>query len=62
MDIGETAIRRWLTRYEAEQRGKPGIGKALTPEQQRIRQLEQGNRQLRSDMEISKKAPAKVGP
>lgn len=58
MDIGETAIRRWLTQYEAEQGGQPGIGRPLTPEQQRIRQLEQENRQLRSDMEILKKASA----
>jgi transposase len=34
----------------------PGIGKALTPEQQRIRQLEQENRQLKGDVEILKKA------
>jgi transposase len=58
MDIGVTAIRRWLTQYEAEQQGQPGIGKPLTPEQQRIRQLEQENRQLRGDVEILKKASA----
>ena len=58
MDIGETAIRRWLAQYETEQGGQPGIGKPLTPEQQRIRQLEQENRQLRGDLEILKKASA----
>jgi transposase len=58
MDIGVTAIRRWLTQYEAEQQGQSGIGKPLTPEQQRIRQLEQENRQLRGDVEILKKASA----
>ena len=58
MDIGETAIRRWLTQYESEQSGQTGIGKPLTPEQQRIRQLEQENRQLRGDVEILKKASA----
>lgn len=31
MDIGETAIRRWLIQYEAEQGGQLGIGKPLTP-------------------------------
>lgn len=30
MNIGPTAIRRWLTQYEAEQNGQPGIGKPLT--------------------------------
>lgn len=34
MDIGVTAIRRWIEQYEAEQQGQPGIGKPLTPEQQ----------------------------
>ncbi|MCE3605058.1 IS3 family transposase, partial [Massilia sp. P8910] len=56
MDIGVTAIRRWVEQYSAEQNGQPGIGKPLTPEQQRIRQLEQENRQLKGDVEILKKA------
>jgi transposase len=58
MNIGPTAIRRWLEQYDAEQSGQPGIGKPLTPEQQRIRQLEQENRQLRGDVDILKKASA----
>jgi transposase len=58
MDIGPTAIRRWVEQYGAEQNGQPGIGKPLTPEQQRIRQLEQENRQLKGDVEILKKASA----
>jgi transposase-like protein len=35
MSIGQTAIRRWLTQYGAEQSGQPGIGKPLTAGQQR---------------------------
>jgi transposase len=58
MDIGVTAIRRWMEQYEAEQQGQPGIGKPLTAEQQRIRQLEQENRQLSSDVDVLKKASA----
>jgi len=58
MDIGMTAIRRWVAQYEAEQSGKQGIGNPLTAEQQRIRQLEQENRQLRMDVDILKKASA----
>lgn len=58
MSIGQSAIRRWLQQVEAEQSGQPGIGKPLTPEQQRIRQLEQENRQLRGDVGILKKASA----
>ena len=56
VDIGQTAIRRWLTQYDAEVNGKPGIGSSLTAEQQRIRQLENENRQLRSDVDVLKKA------
>ena len=58
MDVGETAVRRWLKQAEAEQLGQAGIGKPLTPEQQRIRQLEAENRQLKSDNELLKKASA----
>ena len=56
--IGTSAIRRWVAQYAAEQSGQPGIGKPLTAEQQRIRQLEQENRQLRGDVDILKKASA----
>ena len=49
-----TAIRRWMEQYEAEQQGRPGIGKPLTAEQQRIRQLEHENRQFRSDVDVLK--------
>lgn len=58
LKLGETAVRRWLKQVQAEQSGQPGIGKPLTPEQQRIRQLEQEVRQLRSDNELLKKASA----
>jgi transposase len=58
MNIGPTAIRRWVAQYGEEQKGLPGIGKPLTAEQQRIRQLEQENRQLKGDVELLKKASA----
>ena len=58
MDLGDTAVRRWLQQYEAEQLGQAGIGKPLTADQQRIRQLESENRQLRVDNDILKKASA----
>ena len=47
MKLGEKAVRRWLAQLDAEQGGQAGIGKPLTAEQQRIRQLEAENRQLR---------------
>lgn len=58
MSIGPTAIRRWVTQYGGDQNGQPGIGKALTAEQLRIRQLEQENRQLKGDVDLLKKASA----
>ena len=58
MKLGETAVRRWLAQVDAEAAGRPGIGKPLTAEQQRIRQLEAENKQLRGDVDILKKASA----
>ena len=40
LDVGETAVRRWVAQYIAESNGQRGIGLPLTPDQQRIRQLE----------------------
>lgn len=56
--LGETAVRRWLAQYDAEQAGQPGLGNPLTPEQQRIRELERENQRLREDVSILKKASA----
>ena len=58
MKLGESAARAWLGQYEAEQSGQSGIGKPLTAEHQRIRQLELENKQLRGDVDILKKASA----
>jgi transposase len=56
MKLGESAVRRWLGQFEAEQSGQSGIGKSLTVEHQRIRKLELENKQLRGDVDILKKA------
>ena len=58
MNLVDSAVRRWLTQLDAEMAGRPGIGKPLTAEQQRIRQLEAENRQLKSDNDLLKKASA----
>ena len=58
MKLGKTAVRRWLARVNVEQIGQPGIGKPLTAEHQRIRQLEAENKQLRGDFDILKVASA----
>ena len=58
MELGQTAVRRWLAQYDAERTGQPGIGRPLSAEQQRIRQLEAENRRLREDNILLKKASA----
>ncbi|AKF43760.1 IS3 family transposase [Pseudomonas fragariae (ex Marin et al. 2024)] len=54
MNLSDTAVRRWIEQYKAELLGAPGIGKPLTNEQQRIRQLEQKVRELKMDNDILK--------
>ena len=56
MNMGASAARRWVEQYQAEHLGPRGIGKPITAEQQRIRQLAQEHRPLRSDNELLKKA------
>ena len=58
MDLGETAVRRWVAQYEAEQLGQAGIGKPLSAEQQRIRELEKELQQVKMDNDLLKKASA----
>uniref|UniRef100_UPI0023F4EF7B transposase n=1 Tax=Rivihabitans pingtungensis TaxID=1054498 RepID=UPI0023F4EF7B len=54
LNLGETAVRRWVAQYKAELNGQPGIGLPLTPDQQRIRQLEAELRIAKEDNEILK--------
>ena len=58
MALTPSAVRRWLAQYDAERAGRPGIGKPITAEQQRIRELEGEVRQLKSDNALLKKASA----
>ena len=58
MNLVDSAVRRWVEQYDAEQAGGPGLGKPLTSEQQRIRELETENRRLKEDVAVLKKASA----
>ena len=58
MNLVDSAVRSWLTQFDAKAAGRPGIGKPLTAEQQRISQLEAENRQLKSENDLLKKASA----
>ena len=58
MELGETAVRRWLAQAGEAAAGCPSLRKPLTSEQQRIRQLEIENKQLRGGVDNLKKASA----
>jgi|GEM_PF-812513 len=46
-NLVDSAARRWLAQYDAEQAGRLGIGKPLAPERQRVHQLERETQHLR---------------
>lgn len=56
LEIGETALRRWLAQYEGEAAGQTPRGQALTPEHQRIQALERQVKRLEMEKAILKKA------
>ena len=59
MDVGPTAMRRWVEQLRQERGGVTPIkAKAMTPEQQRIQELEQQLRKVEREKEILKKATA----
>lgn len=59
LDIGETALRRWVSKVQAECQGYVlPDSKPISPEQQRIRELENRIKELEEDKEILKKATA----
>jgi len=58
LDLVDSTVRRWIEQYDAEVAGGPGKGRPLTPEQQRIRQLEAELRETRLDIAVLKKGSA----
>ena len=58
VDVGPTAVRRWVEQYRAELGGVTPKSKALTPEQQKIQELEAQVQRLKREKEILKKAAA----
>ena len=57
MDVGHTAMRRWVNQLRQEREGiTPEKSKALTPEQQRIQELEARLRKVEREKEILKKS------
>jgi transposase len=58
LGVGETAIRRWVDQLRLERGGVTPQSKALTPEQQRIQELEAKVNRLEREKAILKKATA----
>ncbi len=58
MDVGETALRRWVEQLRLERAGSTPMSKALTPEQQKIQELEARISRLEREKSILKKATA----
>ncbi|AEX24947.1 IS3 family transposase [Vibrio fluvialis] len=58
MNVGETALRRWVDQLKIERGGTTPTAKALTPEQQKIQELEARISRLEREKAILKKATA----
>ena len=58
LDIGQTALRRWIDQFEGERLGVTPKAKAFTDEQRRIQELEVQVRRLEQEKSILKKATA----
>ena len=58
LGVVESALRRWVKHLEAERQGVTLKGKALTPEQRRIQELEARCERLEREKSILKKATA----
>lgn len=58
LDVGETALRRWVNQLEQERCGDTPKSKAMTSEQKRIQELEKQVKRLEDEKRILKKATA----
>lgn len=56
--VGPTAMRRWVDQLLAERQGYTPASRAMTPEQQRIQELEARLRKMEREKDILKKATA----
>jgi len=58
LDVSENVLRRWVNQLKQEQGGQTPSSKALTPEQQKIQELEARINRLEREKSILKKATA----
>ncbi|MCR3957162.1 IS3 family transposase [Aeromonas veronii] len=55
LDVGETVLRRWVQQLQSERSGATPANRALTPEQQKIQELEARINRLEREKAIPKK-------
>ena len=58
MNVGKSTIDKWVRQLRDERNGKPCAGAAITPDQQRIKELERLLKRAEQEKEILKKATA----
>ncbi len=58
MGVSKSSMELWVRKLREERAGKPSTGIPITPEQQRIRELEKRLRRLEEENTILKKATA----
>jgi transposase len=58
LGVGESALRRWVAQVQQERQGVTPQSKALTPEQQKIQELEARIARLEREKSILTKATA----
>lgn len=58
LDVSENILRRWVKQLDSERNGRTPASKALTPEQQKIQELEARIKRLEREKSILKKATA----
>lgn len=59
MDVGPTALRRWIDQVRKERQGQSVAGtKAITPEQKELQELRAKIKRMEMEAEILKKATA----
>lgn len=58
MNVGKSTIDKWARQLRADRDGKPSTGAPITPDQQRIKELEKKLKRVELEKEILKKATA----
>lgn len=58
MGVGKSTMGKWVQQLRRERQGKAFKGSPMTPDQQRIRELEKQVRDLQMEKDILKKATA----